>query len=241
MEFSVDHWLLYVIVGGILLLVLGQSFFFLLRAWKAGKEIGISVKTMRKTVISAAIFTIAPAISILMGMITLTNMLGVPLPWLRLSVIGALTYEVPAAEAAAKASGVAEGATGAVTGDQFINIAIVMTLGIVVSLILVPIFCKKIQSGVEFLKNRDSKWGDIIITSLFMGMISAFTGLIFNDVQSGLVGWIPVFVMLVSALVMALIALLMKLTNWKWLTDYALPISMLSAMAASIPITNWIV
>ncbi|MBQ6824041.1 MAG: DUF5058 family protein, partial [Clostridia bacterium] len=81
MEFSVDHWLLYVIVGGILLLVMGQSFFFLLRAWKVGKEIGISVKTMRKTVISAAIFTIAPAISILMGMITLTNMLGVPLPW----------------------------------------------------------------------------------------------------------------------------------------------------------------
>lgn len=240
MEFSVNHWLLYVIVGGILLLVLGQSVFFLVRAWKAGKECGISVKKMRKTVISSAIFTIAPAISILMGMITLTNMLGVPLPWLRLSVIGALTYEVPAAEAAAKASGVPEGTTAAVTGDQYINIAIVMTLGIVVSLILVPIFCKKIQSGVEFLKNRDSKWGDIIITSLFMGMISAFTGLIFNDVQSGLVGWIPVFVMLVSALVMALIALVMKLTKWKWLTDYALPISMLSAMAASIPITNWI-
>jgi len=37
---------------------------------------------------------------------------------------------------------------------------------------------------------------------------------------------------------MALCGLLMKLLKWKWLSDYALPISMLGSMALSIPITN---
>ncbi len=238
MQFDVNHWLLYVIVGAILLLVMAQSVFFLIRAWRAGKEIGISTKKMRKTVISSAIFTIAPAISILIGMITLTNMLGVPLPWLRLSVIGALTYELTAAETAASAAGTSLEANSAVNGDQFLNISIVMTLGIIVGLVLVPILCKKIQGGMANMRKRDTKWGDIVTTALFMGMVSAFTGMIFNDVRSWPEGWIPVFVMLVSALTMVLIAALMKVTKWKWLTDYALPLSMLAAMASAIPITN---
>ena len=31
----------------------------------------------------------------------LSKFLGIPLPWIRMSVIGALTYELPAAESAA--------------------------------------------------------------------------------------------------------------------------------------------
>ena len=51
---------------------------------------------------------IAPAISILTGVLVLSKFLGIPLPWVRLSVIGALTYEVPAAESAAAAFGIAK-------------------------------------------------------------------------------------------------------------------------------------
>ena len=42
---------------------------------------------------SSAVFTIAPAVAILLGVITLSKALGLPLPWLRLSVVGALTYD----------------------------------------------------------------------------------------------------------------------------------------------------
>ncbi|MBQ7936562.1 MAG: DUF5058 family protein [Clostridia bacterium] len=242
MEFSLNSPILFILVGAILLLVTAQSVFFLLRAWKAGKEMGIETKTMRKTVISSAIFTIAPAISILMGVIVLSKKLGLALPWLRLSVIGALTYELTAAENAASAAGtsLSDSAT-AVNGEQFLNISIVMTLGIIVGLVLVPILCKRIQGGMDNMKKKDTKWGEIVTNALFMGMISAFLGLIFCDISTGLAGWIKVFVMLVSAVCMALLGLLMKVTKWKWLNDYALPICMLIGMAAAIPITNWIV
>ncbi len=241
MQFSLNSPILFWIVGAILLLVTAQSVFFLLRAWKAGKELGMSTSTLRKTVISSAIFTIAPAVSILMGVLVLSKKLGLALPWLRLSVIGALTYELTAAENAAKAAGtsLSESAT-AITGEQFLNISIVMTLGIIVGLVLVPILCKRIQGGMVKMRNKDKKWGEIVTTALFMGMISAFMGLIFTDISAGLRGWIPVFVMLVSAVCMALFGILIKVTKWGWINDYALPICMLIGMASAIPITNWI-
>ncbi len=241
MEFSLNHPILFVIVGAILLLVLAQSIFFLVRAWQAGKEMGIDGAKLRKTVISSAVFTIAPAVSILMGVIVLSKKLGLALPWLRLSVIGALTYELTAAENAANAAGtsLSESATQ-VSGEQFLNITIVMTLGIIVGLVLVPILCKKIQGGMDKMKKKDTKWGEILTNALFMGMISAFMGMIFTDIRSGLVGWIPVFIMLISAVCMALMGLLMKITKWQWLNDYALPICMLIGMASAIPVTNLI-
>ncbi len=241
MKFSLNSPILFIIVGAILLLVLAQSIFFLIRAWKAGKEMGIATSKLRKTVISSAIFTIAPAVSILMGVLVLSKKLGLALPWLRLSVIGALTYELTAAENAAKAAGtsLSDSAT-VVSGEQFLNISIVMTIGIIVGLILVPILCKKIQGGMVNLRNKDKKWGELVTAALFMGMISAFMGLIFCNINTGLAGWIPVFVMIVSAVCMALFGLLIKVTKWNWINDYALPVCMLVGMLSAIPITNWI-
>ena len=96
---------------------------------------------------------------------------------------------------------------------------------------------KKIQGGVVKLKNKDSKWGDLFMTSLFLGMISAFLGMVFADVRSGLSGWIPVFVLLVSAALMGIIGLLIKKCNLKWLETYALAISMVGAMVFAAIIT----
>lgn len=104
---------------------------------------------------------------------------------------------------------------------------------------------------------------------MFIGMISAFLGFVFCDVsrlwtaENGLVtitskevidgvqqevtkqvsatsGLTPVAVMITSAVIMAVCGLLMKKLNWKWLNDYALPISLVAGMAAAIPLTAWL-
>ena len=49
-----------------------------------------------------------------------------------------------------------------------------MTLGIFPGLLWVPLFIKKIQGGLMKIKNKDGKWGDILMTAMFLGMISAF-------------------------------------------------------------------
>ena len=62
MEFNVNAPILFVLVGIIVAFVLAQSAFFLWRAVKRAKEIGLPQETVRKTISAAAIFTVAPAI-----------------------------------------------------------------------------------------------------------------------------------------------------------------------------------
>ena len=104
--------------------------------------------------------------------------------------------------------------------------------------VAVALLSKKIETGVSNIKTKDSKWGEIFLSGLFLGMISAFLGLVFAHVHEGLVGWIPVFVLLASALLMVICGLIRKVFQAKWIEDYALPISLLGGMALSIPITS---
>lgn len=236
LKFSVNSTFLYIIAICVIIFVLAQSVFFLLRAYRRGKELGLSAQKLNKTIFSTAIFTIAPAISILLGVVTLSKFLGIPLPWIRMSVIGALTYELPAANSAAEALGIAISET-IKDPKVYTTVAWVMTLGILPSIILPPILMKKIKGGMGKMKKKDGKWGDIFMTSLFLGMISAFLGVVFADLRSGLVGFIPLFVLLVSAAVMGICGLLIKKFNLKWLETYALSISMVGALVFAVLIT----
>ncbi|MBO5971030.1 MAG: DUF5058 family protein [Clostridia bacterium] len=240
MKFNVNHPILYIIVGAIILLVLAQSFFFLFRAMKRAKQLGIAKDTVKKTISSAAIFTIAPAVAVLVGVVALSKSLGVALPWLRLSVIGSITYETVAAGNALEAAGMSASTT--ITDPSiFITIAWVMTVGIAAGLVFVPFVTKRIQSGLSKVGMKDKKWGEIFNNAMFLGMISAFLGYVFCDV--GLVfsgdtsGLIPVCVMAVSAVVMAICGTIATKANIRWLTDYALPMSLILGMASAIPFT----
>ena len=170
--------------GLVIVFVIAQSVFFLVRAYRRGKTLGMDMKQIRKTILSTAVFTFAPAVSILLGVITLSKFLGLPLPWLRLSVIGAITYELPAATTTANALGITALSETITDPEVYTAIAWVMTLGIFPGLIWVPLFIKKIQGGLMKIKNKDSKWGDILMTALFLGMISAFLGMVFADIRS---------------------------------------------------------
>lgn len=235
-EFSVNSGFLYLVTAVVILFVLAQSAFFLVRAARRAKALGISGSVVKKTILSSALFTIAPAVAILLGVITLSKFLGLPLPWLRLSILGALTYELPAATTTATAMGASLSQT-ITDARAFAAIAWVMTLGIIPGIFIVCFGLKKIQKGVVNLKGKDPVWGELFMSSIFLGMISAFVGMLFSDVRLGVPGFIPIVVALISALIMALCGLLIKKCGMKWLEQYALPISMLGAMAASIPVT----
>ena len=236
MEFNINSTFLYLLAVCVVLFVLVQSIFFLIRAYRRGKQIGITTETLRKTIVSTAIFTVAPAISILLGVVTLSKFLGIPLPWIRMSVIGAITYELPAATSTANALSIS--LSEAITDPKiYTAIAWVMTLGIMPSIILPPILMKKIQGGMIRIKNKDTKWGDIFMAAMFLGMISAFLGMVFADVRSGMKGFIPIFVLLVSAAIMGICGILIKKFQMKWLETYALSISMIGAMLFAVLIT----
>ncbi len=243
MKFSVNSPVLFVIVAIIIAAVLGQSVYFLVRALKRAKQIGIKSEVLKKTVVSSAIFTIAPAVAILVGVVALSKSLGVALPWLRLSVIGSITYETVAANNALTALGI-EAGSRITDPNVFITVVWVMTVGISAGLILVPFVTKKIQGGIMKIGMKDKKWGEILNNAMFLGMISAFLGYVFCDV--GLVfkgdtsGLIPVCVMAVSAILMAICGAITLKFKVRWINDYALPISLVGGMASAIPITAWL-
>lgn len=244
MNFSVNSPILFVLAGVIILAVLLQSVFFLVRAIHRSKEIGMDQQKLRKTMVTAGVFTIAPAVAIVISVITLSKDLGLPLPWLRLSVVGSLSYETIAATNAESAMGLTFGQVSALTASQYVTIAWVMTISIMLGIWLVPLIGKKLQGGMTKIENRDKRWGDILSSALFIGMIAAFLGYVFCDFgtifHGDPSGLIPVCVMIVSAIIMALCGLIMKKTGWNWVGDYALPMSLILGMASAIPITGWL-
>jgi len=231
-------------VAAIILLVLAQSAFFLVKAWKRGRARGMDVSRLRRIAATAAIFTIAPAIAIVISVMTLAKDLGIPLPWLRLSVVGSLSYETIAAANSMNAMGLTFGQSAGLDASQYVTILAVMTLSIMVGIWLVPVVCKKLQGGMSSLEKRDRKWADVFSNSMFIGMIAAFVGFVFCDVSGvfsgSTAGLIPVCVMAVSAIVMCIAGLLVKRFKKSWISDYALPISLIAGMASAIPFTAWL-
>ena len=266
MTFSPNHPILFLLVGIIIAAVLGQSIYFLVKSVRRAKATNMDMTKIKKTIITAAIFTIAPAVSIVITVISLSKSLGVALPWLRLSVVGSLSYEAIAASNAASGMKTTLAALADnINASQYVTIAIVMTVSIMVGIWLVPVIAKKYQNGLVSFENKDKKWSDILQNSLFIGMSSAFVGFVFCDVsrlwsesarqvaeknpETGEVvtkvftstsGLVPVIVMAVSALCMCICGILINKLKWKWVNDYALPICMVIGMAVAIPVTAWL-
>ena len=248
MEFHINHPVLFILAGILVAVVLGQSVFFLVKALRRSKALGMDQKKIKRTMLSAALFTVAPAVAIVISVMVLSKSLGLPLPWLRLSVVGSMSYETVAATNALQAMGQSLSSSN-ITAQQYVNVLLVMTISILVGIWLVPAIGKKLQKGMANLGNRDAKWADIFQNALFIGMIAAFLGFVFCDFSrlwspvegySATSGLIPVCVMAVSALIMVACGLLMKLPKLKWLSEYALPISLVLGMASAIPITTWL-
>ena len=247
MAFHVNHPILFILAGIIIAAVLGQSVFFLVKALRRSKELGMDQTKIKKTIQTAAVFTIAPAVSIVISVIALSKSLGLALPWLRLSVVGSLSYEAIAAGNALSAMGLELGKVDALTAQQYVNITLVMTISILVGIWLVPLIGKRLLGGMSKLEAKDKKWSEIFQNAMFIGMIAAFLGFVFCDFSmlwnpvegvAATAGLVPVAVMAVSALVMVALGLGMR--KWKWLGDYALPISLVAGMISAIPITAWL-
>lgn len=226
--------------------VLGQSIFFLIRALKRGREIGISSATLKNTVISSVLFTIAPSLAIVATVLALSPSLGIILPWIRLSVIGNITQETTAATTALDAVGNGASLSYAITDKGVFSVIMwVMTLASSFPLVVIPIALKRLQKGLKKVSaNRDSKWTDAMAAAAFIGLISAFiarsiagTGSynsvthIYNYDGAGIISAAALITSIVSMLILQKIVTKYKV---KWLESFAMPLAMVIAMVVVI-------
>ena len=243
---------MYLICGGIVVLVAVICMIFAVRAYRAGKAIGIDVGKMKRVIIASATFAVLPSVGILLGVIALSGSLGTPWPWLRLSVIGALHYETQVAEAAAESVGMEKLSAANMTASGFSTIALLMSFCIIWGMVLMIFNGKAYSSKLTLPKPEtvepDGKkkklnlkaFGDIAMTAMFIGLVSAYIASYIGQIVSGnglftFTGdWLPLAVACVSALAMAGFLLIKEKAKADWIDSFSIAGSMLIAMTAAI-------
>ena len=240
---AVNSLTFYAIVAMVLGFVTIMCFVFLIKSYKAGVSIGMDPKVLKKTITASATFTLLPSISILLGVIALSGTLGVPFSWLRLSVIGALQYELNVAEIAAQNIGISLNLADLNIGS-FVTIALVMTFGILGGIFCCIFFLKKYLNKLQAKPKKENVESDApskpgfgahATTAMFVGLCAAYIGAYIGQAMpGGGSNYMPIFVAIVAALCMAVFEFLVQKKNMLVLENFSLAASMLIAMAAAV-------
>ena len=239
---------IYLICGSIVLVVALVCVVFAVRAYRAGKAIGMDMTKMKRTIVASATFAVLPSVGILLGVIALSGSLGTPWPWLRLSVIGALHYETQVAEAAAEAVGIRGLSASSMTAKAFSTIALLMSVcivwGMVFSLFNCKSYTRRLSAGGAGKKGKKPSalagFGDIAMTAMFIGLVSAYIGSYIGGFVSGeglfrfAGSWLPLAVALVGAAAMRLFLWARDRFQAAWIDSFSIAGSMLIAMVSAI-------
>lgn len=240
---SVNSGIFYLIVALVLGFVTIMCFVFLIKSYRAGIKIGMDKKELKKVITSSATFTLLPSISILLGVVALSGSLGVPFSWLRLSVIGALQYELNVAEIAANAIGLDGLKIDQMNMEAFVTIALVMTIGIVGGIVCCIFFLKKYLGKISSKPKKEKKEGEEskpgfgahATTAMFVGLCAAYIGAYVGKIipREGS-DYMPLFTAAIAAIVMAIFEFFIQKKKLAVLENFSLAASMLVAMAAAV-------
>lgn len=165
---------MFLVCGIVILYVLCQSIFFMYRAYKRGKEIGMSAKVMKSTITGSALFSIVPSIPILIILVMLMSVLGNYFPWLRLSVIGSSSYENVAANIAARSFGLLSYTDSGYNSSIFISTMWAMSICILYEPLLVIFGQKSLDKGMTKLRKNKPVIYNLLIDGVFIAMMGWF-------------------------------------------------------------------
>lgn len=238
---------LYLICGGIIAFVAVVCVIFLVRAYRAGIAMGIDRTRMNRVITSSATFSLLPSVGILLGVIALSGSLGTPWPWLRLSVIGALHYETQVAQAAAEQVGMSTLSAAEMTPSGFATIALLMSICIMWGMVLSVFFNKRYTQKLgRSGSGAGGGFGDLAMTAMFIGLVSAYIGSYIGGLVSGnglftfSGDWMPLLVVAVSGLVMAGFVYLAEKKRQAWVESFSIAGSMLVGMAAAVVVSLFV-
>ena len=245
---SVNAGYFYLLVAGVMAFITAICAVFLVKSYRVGIKIGMDKKVLRKTIVASASFTLLPSISILLGVIALSGTLGIPFSWLRLSVIGALQYELNVAEMSAQSLGMPKLDVATLNPESFATIALIMTVGILGGVFCCIFFLKKYLkklSGKPKKAGESGKksFGAYATTAMFIGLCAAYIGSYIGNAiprydaeGNPLFDVMPLIVAVIAGIVMAVFEFFIRRKKVKVLENFSLAASMLVAMAAAVGI-----
>lgn len=216
----------------ITILVLLQALLFIRVSLKEGRKCGLSREQMFKALRTGAITSIIPSISTVVALLAMIPVLGIPIPWIRQSIMGSTPYEFLAAGIGAKSMGVDNLGGQGYTSQVFASSVWIMTLGSFWAVAIIVFCLRMLQGKYAKLTGSDSKWKNTMINASFLGVFSIF---IAGPITTG---GVPLVTLIAGGLVMTVLALLIIKFKLEWLREFALTLSMLGAMAVAVIFTQ---
>jgi hypothetical protein len=217
---------MWIAASAVVLIVIFQAVVFMRKAYSTGLKMGITPQQMKKGMRAGLITAIGPSLAVAFTMLSLMIPMGAPFAWMRLSVVGAVPYELMAASAGARVMGVELGGAGYGVTAWAISMW-TTTIAAGGWLILCALFIPKFDSLRKKVVRGRTEFLPILTVCFFMGAL-AFFGL-------------PYFVAggahLVAAATGGVTMLVVGASAKKlpWLKEWALGIAMVVGVLATIP------
>jgi hypothetical protein len=223
---TAEHWLTYALAIGGILYVFGLTATFMRRAWKHALKIGFTRERLWKIVRISLSCALVPSIAVLIGFLLLAPLLGIPLSWWRLSIVGNTAYEIMATNIALNTAGASTAASA--TGNDYILVMYVMAIGIIGGMAIAPLLSKSIQKGAFKRREKDQRWSALSNSTYTSAILIVFA------VPMLLYFSVSLLTLVTSAVFMASFKQLVRKYKLPWLDGLAFTASTFAAMSLSV-------
>lgn len=209
----------------IVVVVVVQAILYTKLAYKTADQIGMEKETCDTALRVGMITAIGPVVAVFIVMVGLMAVIGGPLAWMRLSIIGAAPTELTAATVGAEAAGVQFG------GPDYDLQALAtswwtMAVNGIGWLLLVGLFTPKLEVIREKVGGGDTTWLAVLSGAATLGIFGYLNS---ADVVKGGSNLIAV---IVGAIVMILLGVATdKMPKLRPVKEYSLGIAMLIGVA----------
>ncbi|NLW45731.1 MAG: DUF5058 family protein [Firmicutes bacterium] len=230
---SIANGSLFYICGIIItLLVILQAFLFIRISFREGQRCGLAKEQMFKALRVGVVTSIIPSISAVVALIAMVPVLGIPIPWIRQSIMGSTPYEFLAAGIGANSMGVHNLGGQGYTAPVFASSIWIMTLGSFWAVAIIVFFLRMLQGKYSKITGIDSKWKNTMINAAFLGVFSIF---IAGPITTG---GLSLLALIAGGVIMMILAFLIIKFKLDWLKEFALTLSMIGAMACVVMVTQ---
>ena len=168
------------------------------------------------------------------------------LPWLRLSVIGALHYETTVADVASRTVGLSGLVASEMTYRAFTTIALTMTVGIIWGPLLNVFFTRGYLNRLQNPKPKKDNAGKSILsgfadhamTAMFIGLICAYIGSYMGKLVIEK-NPLPMITLIAAAIGMAIFTYFAEKKQKQWVDNFSVAGSMIVGMAVACAAGAW--
>jgi hypothetical protein len=223
---------LWVISIAIVIIVLFQSLLYVKLSFRVAGELSYPREKCREALRVGMVSAIGPSIAVFIVMVGMMSVVGTPITWLRLSVIGAAPTELTAATVGAQAAGVEFGSP-----DYDLSTLAVSFWTMAVNgtgwLLVTALFTHKLEDIRLKIGGGDTKWLGILSVAAALGCFgylnsNTLVGVIKNMQRGAPNAMGPAYALITGLVAMVAVSKLSKTQTW--LREYTLGIAMLAGM-----------